>query len=120
MAANRLEDIPCPLDRRKPGYFMKGVATRSVPSDELCVNSGYVLERVISLGVGHVDRLPWRQDEDHVVKGIRAIQGVKFFTGQRRRILQHGEGLQDAAVEEHPMTSLPVLGVFAVSRRKVS
>ena len=64
------------LESWESRYFMEGVATGTVPAYELRVYPARVGERVISLRVGDVDRLPWRQDEDSVVKAIRVEQAL--------------------------------------------
>ena len=100
------------LQCRKARYFMKSVAPGAVPVDEPCVNSGRMSERVISLRIGDIDRLPRWQYEDYVVELICAEHGIELFAGQVRRLVDHGDGLDRAAIEEDPLAASLLLHVF--------
>ena len=76
-------------------------AAPTVPRDQLQMNALGVGEGLVRLGVGSLDSGPGRQQEDRAVEVVRGHVRTQLRFGQRPTFMEHGERLQDAAIEEH-------------------
>ena len=105
-------DMVRALRNGEPRYFVKDVATGTVPADELFVNSACVSKRVIPLRIGCVDRLPRWQDEHPTVKAICIEQALKLRAWYGGRFVHHCDGLDCASIEEDPLAAMLLLHVL--------
>ena len=64
------QDMLSPLHGWKERNFAEEIATRTIPVDQPGVDADGFGKRLVAFGVGHVDRLPGRQDEHRRMKGV--------------------------------------------------
>src|SRR5215510_2688669 len=99
----RSKDVIGALRDRKARHFVEGIATRTVPSYDLAIDLDRVRKSLIALIVVPVDLLPGRQDEYQRMKPVHGKHGAELVRRQWLDLVNHGDRVDDATIEEHPV-----------------